>query len=271
MKNIFNTITCCRICNSEDLVEILNLGKQAPANSLYKLNEVRPPNIPLRLMFCDNCSTVQLGEDVDPKYLFSKYLWVTGTSKTAESYSYEFAQRALKKIENYKKNVPYVIEIASNDGTFLRRFLENGCNVLGVDPAKNILEKACKNGIPTIPNFFNFNLAQKLLKKDGPAEIVFARNVIPHVKEIHSVIKGISTILKYEGVGIIEFHNVALLLEELHYDYIYHEHLFYFSLKTINSLLKMHNLYIYDLVYSPISGGSWVYFSKNKEQSHKSY
>ena len=97
MKNIFNTITCCRICNSEDLVEILNLGKQAPANSLYKLNEVRPPNIPLRLLFCDNCSTVQLGEDVDPKYSFSKYLWVTGTSKLLKVIVMNLLKEPLKK------------------------------------------------------------------------------------------------------------------------------------------------------------------------------
>lgn len=266
MKNIFNTIQFCRICNSIKLIEILNLGKQAPANSLYKSTDERPPDVPLRLMFCDNCTTVQLGEDVDPNYLFSNYLWVTGTSKIAEKYSYEFAKKALDKLDNFKNNVPYVVEIASNDGTFLRRFIEKGCNALGIDPAENIAKDASNNSVPTIPKFFNLDLAKKLTEKDGQADIVFARNVIPHVKDIHSVIEGVSTFLKEDGVGIIEFHNVELVLDKLHYDYIYHEHLFYFSLKTINGLLQMHDLYIYDLMYSPISGGSWVvYFSKNQK------
>ena len=270
MKNIFKTIQFCRICNSSKLIEILNLGKQAPANSLYKSTDERPPDVPLRLIFCDNCTTVQLGEDVDPDYLFSQYLWVTGTSKTAEKYSYKFAKKALDKLDNLKNNVPYVVEIASNDGTFLRRFIEKGCNILGIDPAKNIAKDASNNGVPTIPKFFNVNLAKKLIEKDGQADIIFARNVIPHVKDIHPVIEGISTFLKEDGVGIIEFHNVGLVLDELHYDYIYHEHLFYFSLKTINGLLHMHDLYIYDLMYSPISGGSWVvYFSKNKKPKSK--
>jgi SAM-dependent methyltransferase len=270
MKNIFNTIQFCRICNSSKLTEILNLGKQAPANSLYKLTDERPPDIPLRLMFCNNCTTVQLGEDVDPNYLFSQYLWVTGTSKTAEKYSYEFAKKALDKLDNLKDNVPYVVEIASNDGTFLRRFVENGCNILGIDPAENIAKDASNNGVRTIPKFFNVNLAKKLIEKDGQADIIFARNVIPHVKDIHSVIEGMSNFLKEDGVGIIEFHNVGLVLDNLHYDYIYHEHLFYFSLKTINGLLQMHDLYIYDLMYSPISGGSWVvYFSKNQKPKSK--
>ena len=74
MKNIFDTIKFCRICSSNQLVEILNLGQQAPANSLYKSIDKKPPDVPLRLMFCENCSTVQLGENVDPKYLFSRYL-----------------------------------------------------------------------------------------------------------------------------------------------------------------------------------------------------
>jgi SAM-dependent methyltransferase len=270
MRKIYTTIESCRICKARQLRDILNLGKQAPANSLYKSSDDRPPDVPLRLLFCDNCSTVQLGEDVDPSYLFSQYLWVTGTSKTAEKYSYEFAKKALDKLKDYTNYSPYVVEIASNDGTFLRRFIEKGCNVLGIDPAKNIAKEANQNGIPTIPNFFNVNLAKELIDKDGQVDIIFARNVIPHVKEIHSVIEGVSTLLKEDGVGIIEFHNAGLLLEELHYDYIYHEHLFYFSLKTINVLLQMHGLNVYDLMYSPISGGSWVvYCSKNQKPKSK--
>jgi SAM-dependent methyltransferase len=270
MKEIYNTIQCCRICSSNELKDLLHLGNQAPANSLYGTSDNAPIDVPLRLVYCNNCSTVQLGEDVDPNYLFSQYLWVTGTSNTAENYSFEFAKKALEKIENQSNNKPYVVEVASNDGTFLKRFIESNCKVLGIDPAKNIAELANKNGIPTSPNFFNIDIARELIKKDGQADIIFARNVIPHVKEIHSVIEGISAFLKDDGVGIIEFHNAGLVLDELHYDYIYHEHLFYFTLKTMNGLIHRYGLNIYDLMYSPISGGSWVvYFSKKKKTKSK--
>jgi SAM-dependent methyltransferase len=243
----------------------LDLGNQAPANSLFSSSDEVPPNVPLRLIYCDTCSTVQLGEDVNPGYLFNRYLWVTGTSSTAEDYSYEFTRKALSKLENVSNKKPYVIEIASNDGTFLKRFIEEGCKVLGIDPAKNIAEVAINNGIPTSPNFFTVDLANELINKDGKADIIFARNVIPHVKEIHSVIEGMSVFLKDNGVGIIEFHNAGLVLDELHYDYIYHEHLFYFTLKTLSGLIRKYGLNIYDVMYSPISGGSWVvYFSKKK-------
>lgn len=271
MKNLYTSITCCRICGHTELKDILDLGIQAPANSLYKETDSLPENIPLRLLYCQNCSTVQLGEDVDPDYLFSQYLWVTGTSTTAEKYSYEFVEAALSRLEKSSNKKPYVIEIASNDGTFLKRFIEKECKVLGVDPAKNIAKLAKNNGIPTITNFFTNNLANDLKNEDGKADIIFARNVIPHVKAIHSVISGMGSILDSDGVGIIEFHNAALVLDELHYDYIYHEHLFYFTIKTITGLLKQHDLHIFDIMFSPISGGSWVvYFSKKlKEKSTK--
>jgi len=269
MSEIYETIECCRICGSDNIEEVLDLGEQPPANSLYRSDEKRPPDVPLRLMYCQKCSTVQLGEDVDPEYLFGEYLWVTGTSATAEQYSHEFAKKALSQVVDQNKS-PYIVEIASNDGTFLKRFIEKGCKVLGIDPAKNIAELAVKNGIPTKADFFTLDLAERLVEKEGKADIVFARNVIPHVKEIHSVIGGINTLINEGGVGIIEVHNAGLILEELHYDYIYHEHLFYYTLKTISGLIERYGLHVFDVMLSPISGGSWViYFSKNKKEKTK--
>ncbi|MCW8899148.1 MAG: class I SAM-dependent methyltransferase, partial [Gammaproteobacteria bacterium] len=154
-------------------------------------------------------------------------------------------------------------------GTFLKRFLEVDCEVLGIDPARNIAEVASASGIPTLAEFFTVDVAKRIMDEKGRKDIVFARNVIPHVKEIHSVIEGIKTLLDDDGVGIIEFHDAGLILKELHYDSIYHEHLFLFSLKTIGQLLEKYGLHVFDIMPSPISGGSWViYFSsKIKEKS----
>lgn len=269
MSNIFKTISVCRICGSDQIDEVMDLGRQPPANSLYE--SIEPESVPLRLLFCDSCSTVQLGEDVDPDYLFSKYLWITGTSETAVNYSKNFAEKALKHLK-IGSNALFIVEVASNDGTFLKQFKQLGCQVLGIDPAINIAKLASKEGIPTQASFFNKELAKEILSENGSADLVYARNVIPHVKEIHSVIAGIEELLSYDAVGIIEFHNAGLLLEELHYDYIYHEHLFYYTLTSIEALLSKHGLYIFDLSISPISGGSWVvYFSKNRRDKSDAY
>ena len=260
---ISSPIDQCRICGSDRLLDILDLGDQPPANSLRKDAQETLPFIPLKIVFCEDCSTVQLSETVDPKYLFSHYVWVTGTSATANQYSATFCENAVKRFENQNVAPGFIVEIASNDGTFLKQFQRLGYNTLGVDPAQNIAKIAEENGVQTRASFFNVDVATDILKENGTALSVIARNVIPHVKEVHSILAGIEKLLAPNGTGIIEFHYSASIVDELHYDSIYHEHLFYFSLKTISGLLKQYNLHVFDVEESPISGGSLViYFSK---------
>lgn len=261
---IFEEIQECRICKSSDLDRFMDLTDQPPANSLRsELNE-ELPLVPLQLVHCGSCSTVQLSATVDPQYLFNHYVWVTGTSKTAHEYSKYFSSNV---IERSSVKDPFVVEIASNDGTFLKDFAAKGCKVLGVDPAKNIAEMATKDGVPTMADFFNLTTANIIKEKYGNADIVFARNVIPHVKEVHSIIRGIAELLKEDGLGVIEFHYSQIILDELHYDSVYHEHLFFYSLKSIMHLLGQYDLKPYDLTRSPISGGSLViYFSKQERK-----
>ncbi|MAJ81766.1 MAG: hypothetical protein CMF41_02495 [Legionellales bacterium] len=263
MTDNYFTISKCGVCHSDNLVDFLDLGEQPPANSLIKKGDDSPKAIPLRLCMCQDCSLVQLREVVDPSYLFSQYVWVTGTSFTAKNYSLEFARNL---IEKSNKDKPFVVEVASNDGTFLKPFKSVGASVLGIDPAENIVSTANESGINTKCGFFNFKCAQEVKKEKGLCDIIFARNVIPHVKEINSVIGGLSELLSGTGIGAIEFHCSKVILDELHYDSIYHEHLYYFSLKTIQVLLEKHGLWAHDLMPSPISGGSWViYFSKTQQ------
>jgi hypothetical protein len=259
---IFEEIKNCRICDSNEIVRFMDLTDQPPANSLRSELSENLQNVPLQLVHCSKCSTVQLSATVDPKYLFSHYVWVTGTSKTAHEYSKFFSTNV---IERSKVQKPFVVEIASNDGTFLKDFATKGCQILGVDPAKNIAEMATQAGVPTMAEFFNLNTAQIIKEKHGNADIVFARNVIPHVKEVHSIIEGIADLLKEDGLGVIEFHYSQIILDELHYDSVYHEHLFFYSLQSMIYLLNQYGLKPFDLNRSPISGGSLViYFSKNQ-------
>lgn len=259
---IFEEIKKCRICDSKEITSFMDLTDQPPANSLRAELSENLQNVPLQLVHCSNCSTVQLSATVDPKYLFSHYVWVTGTSKTAHEYSKFFSTNV---IQRSKVEKPFVVEIASNDGTFLKDFASKGCKILGVDPAKNIAEMATQAGVPTMAEFFNLETAQIVKEKYGNADIVFARNVIPHVKEVHSIIEGIANLLKEDGLGVIEFHYSQIILDELHYDSVYHEHLFFYSLQSMIYLLNQYDLKPFDLTRSPISGGSLViYFSKNQ-------
>ena len=261
VKNIFTEIYACRLCGSKDLHHVLDLGIQPPANSLRKdINNVLPV-APLKLVQCSACMVVQLTATVDPTYLFSKYVWVTATSTTARSYSKLYCTEVLKRSPSQK---PFVIEIASNDGTFLQKFKDRGCAVLGVDPAENIATQATQNGIPTWAEFFDTTIAKKILVEKSRPNIVMARNVIPHVKEIHSIVEGLSTLIDDNGVVVIEFHYAQTIVDELHYDSIYHEHLFYFSIKSLCALFAKYQLNPFDIFSSPISGGSFVLFFSRK-------
>jgi SAM-dependent methyltransferase len=258
---ISKKIAECRLCGSKDLQTILELGNQPPANSLRKKSSDTLKNVPLTICRCSECTTIQLTETIDPEYMFSNYIWVTGTSKGAREYSKIFSERIISKLN--KDNDLFIVEVASNDGTFLQRFKESGHRVLGIDPAKNLAESAEKNGIPTVADFFGLNVAKQVTGEHGLADIVIARNVIPHVPDPNDVVAGMENCLKEDGVGAIEFHWIDKILSELHYDSIYHEHFFYHSLHSINELLLRHGLNLFDVSESPISGGSLVaFFSK---------
>lgn len=263
-KELWSQITTCRICDSIRISDILDLGSHPPANSLRTNISDHLPLVPLKIIQCDECSAVQLTATVDPEYLFGKYIWVTATSATANSYSEYFCAELLKRIPI--KN-PFIVEVASNDGTFLKQFKKRGCEILGVDPAKNIAAEAIKDGIPTTAEFFNKEIADTIISSNArKPEIIFARNVMPHVKEIHSIVEGLAKLTADNSIVVIEFHYARVIIDELHYDSIYHEHLFLFSLKSISSLFEMYELYPFDLFKSPISGGSLVLFFSNKKQ-----
>ena len=270
MSDNYETIKECRISNSKDLIKVLDLGLQPLANSLKKQQFDNEDKYPLTLSFCEKSSLLQLNETIKKEILFDSYVWVTSTSSTAKDYSHIFYRNIIKNIP-LDKNNDLIIEIASNDGTFLKPFVSNGFKkVFGVDPAQNISELANRNYIQTINEYWTEELAENLLKNHGSAKLVFARNVIPHVSQLHSVVSGIERILDDSGVGIFEIHDANIIFNELHYDSVYHEHLCYFTIKSITYLLNKFNLHPFEIERSPISGGSFViYFSKKKKALSK--
>ena len=258
-------INKCRICKSKNIKEFFDLGNQPLANSLLKNPDEKENFYPLSLSWCPDCNLVQLNHTADPKELFSNYVWVTGTSETAKKHAVNFYKEILSRTENLHEG--YTLEVASNDGTFLMPFIENGYKALGVDPAKNIADMATKEGALTICGFFGEELAREIIREHGYAKVVFARNVLPHVANLHDFVKGLRLCLEDKGLLVLEVHYAEKICEELHYDSIYHEHLCYFTLKSIEHLLNQYGLFVFDIEKSPISGGSLIlYIKKNKTE-----
>lgn len=261
-------INSCRGCHCSDITDFFDLGQQPFANALIKPEQLPEEKYyPLSLSWCSNCNLIQLNQTADPKELFSNYVWVTGTSSTARKYAQAFSSLVLKQST---KASNFVLEIASNDGTFLKAFQKKNCQVLGVDPAQNIAEMANQDNVPTLCHFFGESVAQKILDEHSYPDFIVVRNVLPHVANLHDFVKGLALCLNEKNTLVIEFHYAKIILDELHYDSIYHEHLCYFSIKSISHLLKLYNLSIQGIKESPISGGSLVLFiQKDKETSEQ--
>ncbi len=254
------TIAACRICGSRDMDPFFDLGKQPLANSLLDQPGQPEATYPLSLSFCNDCSLVQLNETVEPEKLFSHYVWVTGTSKAARDFADDFYKELTARTKDARSG--YVLEIASNDGTFLKPFQRGGYKVLGVDPAENIVAMAEQAGMPTVCAFFGAKAAKDIVKQNGPAKMIFARNVMAHVANAHDFVDGFREALSDDGVLAIEAHYAGVILEELQYDSMYHEHLFYYTLKSLSRLLEDHGLYVFDVLRGPISGGAVIVYAR---------
>ena len=253
----------CRACQSEKLVQFLDLGEQPFANALLKKNFKEEKKYPLSLSYCKDCSLVQLDYTADPKELFSNYFWVTSTSSTARDYAKRFFSNVRRYMDDDRR---YVLEIASNDGTFLEAFKDNGYEVLGVDPAKNIARQANERGIVTKAEFFKREVAEDIIREKVFPSVVYARNVLPHVADINGFVEGLACCCSDDNLLVVEVHYSGKILDELHYDSIYHEHLCYFTLTSVMNLLNRHGLYAFDVSLSPISGGSVVLYISNVEK-----
>src|SRR3989338_9805223 len=258
----------CRSCKGNNLQKVISLGSMPPANAFLKKEELnsKEASFPLEVYFCKNCGFVQLVDIVDPELLFRNYVYVSSTSPVFIQHFKELAHRI---IENFKlpKN-SLVIDIGSNDGILLRPFKDKGMKVLGIDPAEKIAEIATKNGIETLPVFFTLQVARDVVKKYGKAKVVAATSVFSHIDDIDGFVEGVKELLSGDGIFVIEFYYLYELLEKNQFDTIYHEHLSYFTAKTISKLLHRLGMQVFDVSETDTHGGSLRVFAQKAGSPH---
>jgi methylation protein EvaC len=254
----------CRICDSKNIKMVLDFGEVALAGAFLKSVEFDQEELfPQQLYFCKDCSLLQIINKVNPKVLFNDYFYFSSAIKTLRDHFTDFAQEITKKFLNPAE--ASVLEIGCNDGVLLKPFAKLGINkLIGVDPSTNVVNTINVSGIQTINEFFTENLALRIKEELGYIDLVIANNVFAHIDDIHDVIKGIKQILANDGVFIFEVHYLASLIDELQYDMIYHEHLFYYSLLTLENLFANYELEIFDVKSVPIHAGSMRYYVRRK-------
>lgn len=254
----------CRSC-AASTVPLLSLGKTPLANALLTKEQLSKPEetYPLDLVFCPRCTLVQITETVPPEILFRNYFYFSSVSDTILQSARELAERMLEKRDLGPKSL--IIEIASNDGYLLKNYVSRGIPVLGIEPARNIAEAAQNGGIPTIAEFFDEQLATKLAAEGKRADIIHANNVVAHVADLHGVVSGIATLLKPDGVAIVENHYVKDLIDHTEFDSIYHEHLCYYSITSFKNLFAMHGMQLVDVERISLHGGSLRVFFQRED------
>ena len=251
----FDVVQRCRSCGSSNRAPVLDLGMQPLANAYREPDDVsEEARYPLALLRCRACTLVQLTGTIPPKLMFDTYHYFSSYASTMVDSMRVLARRLTA--ERGLTADDLVVEIASNDGYLLKHYMELGIPVLGVEPAQNVAVVAKESGVPTLIKYFTQRLGSELADTGRAASVIHANNVMAHVPEINDFIAGISAALRPDGVAVVETPYLVRFVDDREFDTIYHEHVFYYSLTAMSSLVERHGLTVADVEQIPLHGGS---------------
>ncbi len=253
----------CRSCGNLNLKRIVSLGYQPLANNLLNKKDEKHELYPLEVNYCAKCHNCQLSVAVDPRKMFSNYLYTSSTSLSFRNHFIESAKNYIKQL-NLKKNKSYIIDIGSNDGIALKPFKDQGFKkILGIEPAKNLAKLANKNNIKTFNGFLESKNLKKIKKN---ADLILASNVFAHSDKLKEMAECMFKLLNKNGTIIIEVQYLLNTLQDLSFDNIYHEHYNYWSLTSLCNFFNQFNSTIYKAERINTHGGSIrIYIKKGKK------
>lgn len=252
----------CRVCDSTDLDIAIDLGNQPWGNHFLRKEQVgTEPFYPLRVLFCCNCKTAQLDYTVKKEVMFGDHTYLSGVTRTLSENFRRIAEEVDSRFFRDCKEKS-VLDIGSNDGTQLKHYQALGYHVLGIESSKSVAQMANAVGIPTVNSFFNEDVARAVGRR---FDVINAAGIFFHLEELHSFTEGVKASLSERGVFVIQFLYMKSIMENLAFDQIYHEHLLYYNVTTVEEVLRRHGLGLFDAYLSPIHGGSIIAFAGHRE------
>jgi SAM-dependent methyltransferase len=244
----------CIACGSEDLVKVLDLNEQPLANSYKKSVDEPEPYFPLAINRCEHCFHVQLTHRVNPDLMFKDYAYVSGTAKTQLEYFEWFAEFAKEKFGTMPSTV---LDIGCNDGSQLNAFQDRGAETYGVDPAENLFDTSSKRHKVVCGYFTGKEWA-------GKFDVITCQNAFAHNFNQLELLQNISRNMHNESLLFATTSQCDMILNG-EFDTIYHEHLSFYNIKSIDALCKRAGLNLIDVVKSPVHGMSYIFIiSKHK-------
>ena len=261
----------CKFCTTIVNEPTFDIGNTAVSNDLITEDRLNSPEktYPLIFYICPQCLLAQTEQYNEGYEIFSDdYVYFSSCSSYWLKHAKQYVEDITTRLNLGKSS--FVLEIASNDGYLLTNFLEKNIKCLGVEPTRSTAQEAIKKDVPTIVDFFNLELADRLEKEGSQADLVIANNVLAHVPDIKNFVASLKKVLKKDGTITIEFPHLLSLIEKNEFDTIYHEHFFYFSVLTLVKIFSKYNLSIYDLDELETHGGSIrVYIAHTNSNIHK--
>ncbi|EMI72099.1 class I SAM-dependent methyltransferase [Leptospira noguchii] len=255
----------CRLCKSADLIKVLPLAPTALCDAYLKKKKDQEI-YPLDLFQCKNCGFVQIECVVDPEIIYRDYIYVTTSSSGLSSHFESYAKDVFENLNLKPNNL--VMDIGSNDGTLLSYFKRKNVKVLGVEPSIKTAEEATQRGIETLPEFFNIDLAKKIKEKFGSADLITINNLFANIDDLHSFVEGLEFLLSPQGVVVIESSYLGDMVDNMVFDFIYHEHLSYFSILPLIKFFDSFDMRLIHLQHVGTKGGSFRYYWARKDSLH---
>lgn len=257
-NNMCRKLNDCLCCDNP-VNTILDLGEQPPANSYIKNIDDIEFIFPLKLNYCDRCTHLQLSHAVNPDILFRDYLYVSGTSNTLKKYFDTFVN--IVQDNCTVKNNAKVLDIACNDGSQLDSFKAAGYTTYGIDPAINLYPLSSQNHNIVC----DYLTAQSISQFDTKFDVIIAQNVFAHNSYPKEFLEICKDYLTEDGSIFIQT-SQADMIEYGQFDTIYHEHISFFNMNSMRSLVNNVGLYLNKILKTPIHGNSYV-FIINKYKS----
>ena len=251
----------CKITH-KPIKPFMSFGKMPIANGfLEKQDFSKEYFYNMEVGFSEDLSLLQLNDHPKPEVMFNKnYPFFTSSSKHMIEHFKNYANFVRKYLNTNSK----LIEIGSNDGTFLKNFSNNSNNIVGFEPSKNVAELAQKNKVPTINSFFNTKSVANINEYLGNTDLICASNVICHIPDLNDLIKSVDMLLSLDGTFVFEEPYLGSMFDQVSYDQIYDEHIYVFSVSSVSKIFERFNLYLVDAIPQKTHGGSMRYVVKRK-------
>ena len=252
---IYKKLKKCRLCESKKLKTFIDFSRMPLAGAFLTKSQISNEFLyPMGMQFCQNCSSVQVDTVIPLDVLFKKYFYFSSSINTLIEHFFDLSNMVSKK---YLKNGGNVLEIGCNDGVFLNHMVKkSGVNCIGVDPARNVIKKISNKKINAYNKPFNLELTKKIKSRFDKIDLIVSSFSFGHIDNMKSVAEGIDFLLDKNGTFIFEIYYLGTVIKELQYDMMYHEHMTYYTIKSLKKFLSKHNLRIFNIEKIKLRSGS---------------